>query len=222
MPQEPAAAETITSAPPAVTVPDDEDDDLPRPGKVWDGPSLKDLLKQQASATPVAPPPPPASNVEVVDPSNLPGVWQAMLGMLAKHGPGLSGLLSHGQLVAIEDGRAVIRYGSQHASLLKMFDKNGKKEQVRDAITRVLNQQVGVAFELGPEPAQAAPAAPPEAVPRPRVPAPGGAAAPAAPAVPPPAPSIRITPELVQTLRQSEPLIRDLMDKLGTQIVKVE
>jgi DNA polymerase-3 subunit gamma/tau len=221
--------EAARNNPPApAQIPDDDsDDDLPRPGKVWDGPSLKDLLKQQASAaTPPAPAPQqPSSNVEAVDPSNLPGVWKAMLGMLAKHGPGLGGLLSHGQLVAIEDGRAIIRYGEQHASLVKMFDKNGKKEQVRDAITKVLNQQVGVAFEIGPEPAPSAAPAAPEAAPRPRTAAPPSTPAPppppAAPAAPP-APSIRITPELVQTIRESEPLIRDLMDKLGAQIVKVE
>ncbi len=207
---------------------DDGDDDLPRPGKAWEGPSLKDLLRQQAAAAPAPAPAarPPASNVEPIDPSNLPGVWQTMLGLLATHGPGLGGLLSHGQLVAIEDGRAIIRYGEQHASLVKMFDKNGKKEQVRDAITKVLNQQVGVAFEIVPEPtAGAAPAAaPPEAAPRPRSTVLSGAAQPpplAAPAAPPAA-SIRITPELVQAIRESDPLIRDLMDKLGAQIVKVE
>jgi hypothetical protein len=182
------------------------------------------LLKQQASVAPApAPQAPPASNIEPVDPSNLPGVWKAMLGMLAKHGPGLGGLLSHGQLVAIQDGRAIIRYGEQHASLVKMFDKNGKKEQVRDAITKVLNQQIGVAFEIGPEPVPHAAQAAPEAAPRQRPAAPSSAAPPT-PAVPasPPAPSIRITPELIQTIRESEPLVRDLMDKLGAQIVKVE
>jgi DNA polymerase-3 subunit gamma/tau len=217
---------------PSPQIQEDDDDDLPRPGKVWDGPSLKELLAQQRSATPASTAPAdlssqparPESNIESVDRSNLPGVWKAMLGLLAKHGPGLGGLLSHGQLVAIEDGRAIIRYGEQHASLVRMFDKNGKKEQVRDAITQVLNQQVGVAFEVAAEPSAPAAAPPAQGAPRPKIAGPSNGAASTVAAAPmaPPAPSVRITPELVQSLRESDPLLRDLMDKLGAQIVKVE
>jgi len=31
-----------------------------------------------------------------------------------------------------------------------------------------------------------------------------------------------VTPELVQSLREKEPLVRALMDELGAQIIKVE
>ena len=50
----------------------------------------------------------PESNVEPVDPTNLPAVWQAFLGVIAGGGPMLHSLLSQGQLVGIEDGRAVL------------------------------------------------------------------------------------------------------------------
>jgi hypothetical protein len=33
---------------------------------------------------------------------------------------------------------------------------------------------------------------------------------------------VRITPELIESLRASEPLIKGLMDELGAQIIKVE
>jgi hypothetical protein len=38
----------------------------------------------------------------------------------------------------------------------------------------------------------------------------------------PAATGIRITPELIESLRSSEPLIKGLMDELGATIVKVE
>src|SRR5207302_2821715 len=123
-------------------------------GKVWEGPSLKELLKQQhqqhsTSAAAPAPASPEAapSNVEPVSPDDLPRAWKALLTVLAKHGPGLHGLLSHGRLVAIDDGRAVIRYGRQHETFVKMLEKNGKKEIVRDAMSQVLSQPIGVKFE---------------------------------------------------------------------------
>jgi DNA polymerase-3 subunit gamma/tau len=207
---------------------DDDDDDLPRPGKVWDGPSLKSLVEEErakaAATVPVAAPAladsatsPAGANVEPVSPDDLQGVWRSLLQVLASRGPGLLGLLSHGRLVAIEDGRAVIRYGAQHETFVKMLEKNGKKELVRDAITQLLNQSVGVKFEVEPEEPMAAEAATPQAPER-------SAAARAGPPVPSPAqaPAPRVTAELVQSLREKEPLVRALMDELGAQVIKVE
>ena len=65
--------------------------------------------------------------------------------------PGLPSLLSHAKLVAIEDGRAVIRYGAQHETFVRLLDRNGKKDQVRDAISQVLNRNVGIEFEIAPD-----------------------------------------------------------------------
>jgi hypothetical protein len=42
---------------------------------------------------------------------------------------------------------------------------------------------------------------------------------------PPPAPAsnlIKVTPDVIETLRNNEPLIKGLMDELGAQIVKIE
>ncbi len=97
-----------------------------------------------------------APNVEPVDPSNLPAVWRAMLNLLAGHGHGLQSLLSPGKLASIDDGRAIVRYGSQHETFVKMLDRNGKKELVRDGLSRVLGQPVGILFEVEPETAAAA------------------------------------------------------------------
>jgi hypothetical protein len=100
-----------------------------------------------------------------------------------------------------------------------MLDKNGKKELVRDAITQVLNQNLGVKFEVDAPPsddrcdlAELPQTARPAATRLEQV-------------APPPAPataSIRITPELIQSLRESEPLVKTLMDDLGATIIKVE
>ena len=221
----------VAAPPGADAAPDFEDDgdDLPAVGRVWEGPapSLGAILKKHA-ATGSGPTPQPAAsppadngaNVEPVSPTDLPGVWKALLQLLSQHGPGLHSLLAHGRLVSIDDGRAVIRYGAQHETFVKMLDRNGKKDLVREAITRVLRQSIGVRFEIDAstaaqesEPSAAAPA------PRQRT----GSAELTAPVVmAPPVPVVKITPELIESIRSAEPLVKALMDDLGAQIVKVE
>ena len=102
---------------------------------------------------------------------------------------------------------------------------------VRDALTLVTGKPLGVRFDIDPRedvredasdtsrdtvvaPAQVEAAVRREPV-RIAVPPPP---APHAPATA----SVRITPELVESLRSSEPLIKALMDDLGATIVKVE
>jgi hypothetical protein len=224
-----------------VATTEDEDDDLPRPGKVWDnsGPSLSELLKQQRSAPtpPPAPEPvaaapaaPESSNVEAVDPMDLPGVWKSLLDLLAEKGPGLPGLLHHGRFIGVEDGKAVIRYAKQHETFVKMFDRNGKKDQVREAFSKVLQQNVGVAFDVEAEesaaPAGVATMPAPVASPA-KTPAKAGSPA-IAPVrreipAPPPAPAAtRPTQEQIDALRSSDPLIKALMDDMGATIMKIE
>ena len=202
---------TMTAESSAIEV--EDDDDLPRPGKVWNGPALSSLLNEQKT-----PAPPPAaassiSNIEPVDPSNLSAVWERMLSLMTPQGPALASLLAPGELVAIEDGRAVIRYASHHDTFVKMLERNGKKDLVRDKLSEVLGQSVGLKFEVDAQSQTSAGSIPPL---KPAA-APGPSAAPADL----PAPSIKITPELVESLRK-EPLVQVLMDQLGAQIVKVE
>ena len=45
----------------------------------------------------------------------------------------------------------MIRYGPQHETFVKMLDRNGKKDLVRDAMTSVLQRPVGVTFEVDAE-----------------------------------------------------------------------
>ena len=164
-----------------------------------------------------------------MDPSNLSAVWRALLALLAEHGPGLHGLLSLGRLVAIEDGRAVIRYGSQHDSLVKLFDKNGKKDQVRDAITKVLNQSVGVKFEVdtgvrrpaGRRPHAGVPPAPP--APRgPTAARPRFAAGPRRRRLRQDRRPYASRPNWFRPSARASRSIRALMDELGAQMIKVE
>jgi DNA polymerase-3 subunit gamma/tau len=203
----------------------DEDDELPRPGKVWSGPSLSTLLNEQRTQ-PVKTPESvatPESNVEPVDPSNLPAVWQAAITILAAQGPVLPSLLTPGKLVSIEDGRAVVRYAPQHDTFVKMLERNGKKDLVRDTLSNLLRESVGVKFEVDPDAAEPAPAAD-RVAPRPIAPAPQPSqnASSTAPApAPPAAPTVKLTPELIESLRK-EPLVSAFMDELGAQIVKVE
>jgi hypothetical protein len=203
----------------------DDDDSLPAVGKVWEeGPALSMATimardKQKAQAAP-AQPVAANSNVDSVDPTDLPAVHRAMLALIARQGQkSLEGLLSQGQFAGVEDGRAILRYPKSQETTVRLLDRNGKRKLVVEALSEVLNQPVGVLFEIDPNddspstpPASSAAARP--AAPRPTHPAP--APAPESPA----APSIRVTAELRAELEQ-DPLIRSLIE-LGGSIVKVE
>jgi DNA polymerase-3 subunit gamma/tau len=233
--------ESAHTAPALTTADLDDDDDLPAPGRVWEGPSesLTTLMARHTASTPAPVSPTAAisepSNIEPVRPADLGEKWQAMLKLIANQGAngGLSGLLQHGQFVRIEDGQAVIQYAPQHETFLKMLDRNGKKDLVRDALSKVIEKPIGVRFEIGGTPAPASPAAAtvpvaapetaaPSAPPRPREPA-----SRVAPVPPPAAPidagnTIRITEELRASLYKNDPLIRALVDTLGGSVIRLE
>ncbi|HEY7086792.1 MAG TPA: DNA polymerase III subunit gamma/tau [Tepidisphaeraceae bacterium] len=193
-----------------------DDDDLPRPGKVWDnsGPSLSQLLKQQESS---APQPKAQSNVEPVDTTDLTNVWQRLIGALEQKSHSLPPLLDGAKLVGIENGQAIIRYPEGHASVVRMLERNGKKDTISDVLSGMLSQNIGLKFEFEQGEAVAAPVAPARIPQR----------TPVRHSVPPPAmpaaaePGIRITEELRAKLRNDE-LIKAVIDTLGGEIVKVE
>jgi DNA polymerase-3 subunit gamma/tau len=240
----PATAVQLQSAAPASSSAavhavdeDEDDDDLPQPGRVWTGPSLAELARSTSTPPPVPVPAPaaPMSNVEPVDPTNLPAVWQTFLQLIAASGPMLHSLVSPGQLVAIEDGRAIIRYSPQQETFVKMLERNGKKDLIRDKLTEVLGQSVGVKFEIDGSATDAPPprvAPSTSAAPAARVAQPpsNGAVRPTTRSVPPAAPeessgptsqSVKLTPQLIESLR-NEPLVKAFMDQMGATIVKVE
>jgi DNA polymerase-3 subunit gamma/tau len=230
----PVPAAQSTPAPASTASSNDEDDDLPRPGKVWDnsGPSLVELMRQQQAApqpqdaaSPEAPATPATApsadaNVESVAPQDLPEIWKQVLADLAAHGPGLPSLLGHGRLAEVNAENVVIRYEPKHETFLKMLDRNGKKELVRDAMTQVLKRPIGVSFEIDPVISDGvAEATPPvAAVARPARPAPRLQREVEVPS----APMQRVTPEMVESLRAEQPLVKALMDSLGGQVIKVE
>jgi DNA polymerase-3 subunit gamma/tau len=223
----PAAAAPIPAPQPVSDFSSDEEDedDLPRPGKVWDnsGPSLVELLKQQQqkdSAESTSPAASTDANVEPVAARDLRQLWNDLLSKLTEtHGPALTAMLAHGRLAEVGDARAVIRYAD--ATFVRMLDRNGKKDLVRDAMSNLLGRNVGVAFEIDAEgagvPAPTATAtAPRPAARRPALPLP-----PREPE-PPSAPLQRVTPEMVEQIRATQPLVKALMDGLSAQVIKVE
>jgi DNA polymerase-3 subunit gamma/tau len=209
---------------------DTADDDLPRPGKVWDnsGPSLSELMKQHespgepASAGGLPPTPPPriqdnqsaAPNIEPISPSDLPATWQRLLQALGTKSAGIPSLLSHGELKSIGDNTAVIQFSD--ATLATMLDRNGKKDLIRDELSKLLEKPIGVSIEVV-ERINTEPVAP---IPAPRAPRPTPKETAPAPAMA--APTIRITPELKTELREKNPLIAAIMTELGGDIVRVE
>jgi hypothetical protein len=246
-------AEAQVSAAPVVSPPPsldfDEDDDLPRPGKVWDdsGPSLKELLAQQqakasgpsnpstssgqggsgtgvedASTASPATAASDFSNVEPVRPSELGDVWQALLNLMAGHGPMLHSLLAGGSLASIDGEAVVIRYSKKNETFTKILERNGKKDLVRDGLAQILGKPVGVRFEVDesasePEPSGPAAAGAP-APQRPPSSRPAALPEPQAPAGPP---AIRITPELVEQMKQ-DLLVNAVMQAFNATPVKIE
>jgi DNA polymerase III subunit gamma/tau len=213
------------SAPPALDF-EDEDDDLPRPGKVWDssGPSLKELLAQEAAkSAPVqaeiaAAPADSFANVEPVNTTDLGALWTTLLSMMAEHGPMFHSLISNGSLAAIEDGQAVIRYTKKNETFRKMLERNGKKDLIRDGLSKIIGKPMGVRFEIDDSPEAESAAPPKSAAPVARAARPAPPAEPPQPAGPP---AVRITPELIEQLKQ-DPLAGSVMDKFGATPVKIE
>jgi DNA polymerase III gamma/tau subunit len=214
-------------APPGVPggeIVDDDDDDLPAPGKVWDnsGPPLSELLKQhnnlvEQSTTPNS------SNVEPVNSGDFDAVMSKLRNAIHQKSPGIDGWLVHAKYLGVRDGIAVIRYSSDQAVAATMLDRNGKREIIQNELSSVLGETVGVKFiveESDPNAsAEPAPIATPTRAPvRREIPVRATPVPPSEPA----APAIRITSELREQLRNSEPLIKTLMDELGAEIVKVE
>jgi DNA polymerase-3 subunit gamma/tau len=215
----------VVTAPPSLDFEDSEDDDLPRPGKVWEqsGPSLKELLAQEhAKAQHPSPPDEQFNNIEPVAADPMTAAWAAILDQL-KDAQGMFGVLSNAKLVKVEEDHAVVRFARSVATFTRSFEKNGKKDLLRDTLSKVLGRPVGVKFEIeenDPDTALATAPGKPVAAPVTRaIPAKPQAAD--APAVPPGPPAIRITPELVEQMRK-EPLVAALIDSLGATPVKIE
>jgi DNA polymerase-3 subunit gamma/tau len=199
------------------------DDDLPSVGKVWEGPreSLSALMRKQAASIKAQAPAPVA---EAAPPAgDLADQWNAVIHLLADQGPALNGLLQHGRFAGVEDGLAVVRYASQHETFVKLLERNGKKDLVRDAISKVLQTPVGIRFVItdgaAPPPA-AVPVATPSAQPiRPQK---QNNAPPPPPMAVESSNTIRLTDEIRSNLYKNDPLVKAVVDQLGGSIIKLE
>jgi DNA polymerase-3 subunit gamma/tau len=198
----------------------EEEDDLPRPGKVWEntGPSLSELLKAEAAKTATVAVAMEAAVAGELDPDDLGQVWQRAVSELAEPlGPMVHSVITKGRLSAIDEGQAVIHFNAEDSTLVKTLDRNGRKEALQRKLSELMKKTVGVRFQFNGASEDPAPAAQP-ATAKARESAPSRAPEPPpTPAVP----TIKITPELIETLRE-EPLVKALMDKMAAQVVKVE
>jgi hypothetical protein len=159
----------------------------------------------------------PESNVAVISPTDLDGIWRMLLQLLGAKSSATPALLQGAKLVGIEDGMAIVRFAHDHDAVVRMLDRNGKKDAIRQILAQLLHQNVGVKFELeGPPPGPERESAQPE----PRAVAVRRSAPPPAASAPLSAPS-RITPEMKEALR-ADPLVAAVMQHLGGEIVKVE
>jgi predicted trehalose synthase len=148
--------------------------------------------------------------------------WNAMISLLSQNGHGIPALLTNARLAGIDDGLAVIRFAPQNEHCIKMLERNGKKDLVRDALSKVLDQAVGVRFEISdavvaPVPASVA-SAPVQ---------PAKKSTPAAAPSPQPVPaessnSVRVTEEKRAELYKTVPLVKAVVDQLGGSVIRLE
>ena len=153
-----------------------------------------------------------------VDPDDLGQVWQRTVSELAEPlGPMVHSVITKGRLSAIDEGQAVIHFNAEDSTLVKTLDRNGRKEALQRKLSELMKKTVGVRFQFN------------GALEKPRrqrspqhqsLENPPPSRAPEPPPMPA-APTIKITPELIETLRE-EPLVKALMDQMAAQVVKVE
>jgi DNA polymerase III gamma/tau subunit len=195
--------------------PEDDGDGLPAVGKVWEDEtprkSYSTIMAEARRSQPRVDKPVPSA-----DPSDPDSVWKAVKEVLSSNQV-ISSIIGQGNYGGVEDGLAVIRFAKAQDTFVKMLDRNGKRELVIDAFTRVLNQPTGVRFEIDESLAEPVAAKPVNAAPRPVASRSIGEVA----APPTPVPSIRLTPELRAEI-EADPLVRAIMETLGGTVVRVE
>jgi hypothetical protein len=162
------------------------------------------------------------ANVEPVGRQDLGSLWKSLLDQMMAHGPMFHSLIANGSLARIEGDQAVIVYTKKNETFRKMLERNGKKDLVRDGLTQILGKPMGVRFEVDEtaeeEVAPARPVPTPSPAPAARQAAPARPAPPPEPAGPP---AIRITPELIEQMKQ-DPLVGSIMETFNATPVKIE
>jgi len=124
--------------------------------------------------------------------------------------------VEQGELVAVEEYQAVIRYSADRQTFLSMMERNGKRELVGEVISRVIGRPMGLRLELD---AKAAVKAPPVEKPAPAASAKADSTPTIAPIVQR-MPEARPTPEQIAEA-QKRPLVAALMKKFDASIVRI-
>ncbi|MDP9174804.1 MAG: DNA polymerase III subunit gamma/tau [Planctomycetota bacterium] len=214
---------------------DEDDDDLPRPGKVWEGPSLAELARQQSRrpaepSLPIAAANAPEPSVVALGDDDVVALWPRLIAFMQQKGSSLAGALSLASCVGITDGIAVIRFQREGETFARAWSSNGKKDTIAKALSELRGKPIGVRFEVDAEPAAAAPSAAAQSAPAsagqrsapavsqsnavPSRPAREPAAAP----VPTPA---RLSLEAIDELK-SDPFVQVVLREFGGTIIKVD
>jgi len=204
------------AAPVVAAVEEDEGDDLPRPGRAWTGPSLAEAMKAgpvMVEAKPVV----EKSNVEMVDEKDLAAVWGRLMELLERENrPSLASIVEQGELVAVDEYQATLRYSADRQTFFNLMGRNGKKELVGEAISRLIGRTVGVKLELDAKAAVKEAPADKKGMP----PLASGKADPTGTSLPQRMPEARPTPEQLAEA-QKKPLVAALMKRFDASIVRI-
>jgi DNA polymerase-3 subunit gamma/tau len=188
---EPVARPTPPAPPPPV-VP---------PAVVYPGPEYRD----KELAAPVMPP-----SIEAIGDDDVVKIWPRLLALMNQQGSSMAGALSLASLTSIVEDQAVMRFTNAGATFARMWETNGKRDQIAKALSQIRGRPIGVRFEVDPEPD-----APPAAAVA-RVAAPVPVAVAESPSAESRA-AIPITDEI-----KSAPLVQAVLREFGGAVVKVE
>jgi hypothetical protein len=203
----------------AVAVEEDEGDDLPQPGRAWTGPTLAEAMKggPVMVAAPAEVVARENSNVELVDANDLSALWGKLMELLKNENrPSLASIVEQGELVGVDEYQATIRYSADRQTFFNLMGRNGKKELVGEAISRLIGRAVGVKLELDAKTSAKAEAA------TERLPQRAVAARAVQQQVEMPVQQTAARPTAEQmTEAQKRPLVKALMEKFDASIVRI-
>jgi hypothetical protein len=206
-------------------------DELPSVGRVWEGggaTSVFAAFKKAAanrsnanSPTPDARLPNHASTAQVdasvtsIDTHDLAGLMSRLRLAAVAEQPTVGAFLDGASIIAYADDCITIEYPKNLEQSAKMLDRNGKRENLQEVLSRLTGRATGIRFSISdridetprPAPLAGRPAPKPTPAAEPLIPQQTG---------------INITEQLRVELLTSVPLVKALADTFNARLVKVE
>jgi DNA polymerase III subunit gamma/tau len=148
-------------------------------------------------------------SVEAIGDDDVVKIWPRLVELMTQQGSSVGGALSLARLTKIEENQAVVQFRHEGESFARMWEKNGKRDQIAKALTQIRGRPIGVRFEVEEAPVVVAVAPPAAAKAKVEMPE---RESPAMPQL-----SAPITDEI-----KADPMVQAVLKEFGGVVVKVE